>query len=122
MRLFHNREVQIPQLPALTDLRDEQACAGTVNQCKFEKKAKANQRVERLDTSPLELEVGLDVVMRDPISKCWDIPGTVVSIRPGGLLCYVKTAGSNRTYLRNRQLLWVDTAWQVTEEECYEVT
>ena len=37
-------------------------------------------------------------------------------------MCYVKTAGSNRTYLRNRQLLQVDTAWQVTEEECYEVT
>ena len=99
MRLFHNREIRIPQLPALPDLRDEQACGEAVNQGKFHKKAKANERVEKFDTSPLELTISLQVVMRDAVSKRWEIPATVVSLRPGGRSAYVKTEGSNRTYL-----------------------
>ena len=46
----------------------------------------------------------------------------MVSVRPGGRSAYVKTEGSNRTYLRNHRLLRVDTASQVTEAITYEVT
>ena len=80
MRLFHNREVRIPQLPALSDFRDKTACASALNQNKLDKKTQANLKVERFDTSPMDLRIGLEVVMRDPKSNLWDIKGTVVSI------------------------------------------
>ena len=95
---------------------------GAVNQGKFDKKAKANEKIEKFDTSPLELTVGLQVVMRDTVSKRQDIPATVVSLQPGGRSAYMKTEGSNRTYLRNHRLLRVDTARQVTEATTYVVT
>ena len=90
MRLFHGREPRIPELPALTDLRDESAAACAMNQNKLDKKTRANLKTERFDTSPLDLEIGLQVVMRNPKSNLWDIKGTVVSVRPGGRSCYVK--------------------------------
>ena len=80
MRLFHNHEIRIPQLLALPDLRDEQAYGEAVNKEKFHKKAKANERIEKFDTSPLELTVGLQVVMRDAVSKRWEIPATMVRL------------------------------------------
>ena len=79
-------------------------------------------KTERFDTSPLDLEIGLQVVMRNPKSNLWDIKGTVVSIRQGGRSCYVKTDSSNRTYLRNRRLLRVDKTQQVTETECFVIS
>ena len=60
--------------------------------------------------------------MRNPKTDLWDIKGTVVSIRPGGRSCYVKTATSNRTYLHNRRLLCVDKTQQVTETECFVIS
>ena len=63
MRLFHGREPRIPELPALTDLRDEAAGASAMNQNKLDKKTRANLKTERFDTSPLDLEIGLQVLM-----------------------------------------------------------
>merc|ERR1712059_119700 len=80
MRLFHGREIWVPQLPALSDWKDETACTNALNQNKLDKKTRANLKVERFDTSPMDLRIGLEVVMRDPKSNLWDIKGTVVSI------------------------------------------
>ena len=65
MRLFYCREPRIPSLPACSDLRDKAAAGGARNQNKFERKERANLKTERIDTSPMELEVGLKVIMRN---------------------------------------------------------
>ena len=83
MRLFYGREPRIPELPGLVDLRDEAASACAKNQNKLDRKTRANTKTERLDTSPLDLEIGLQVVMRNPKTNLWDIKGTIVSIRQG---------------------------------------
>ena len=121
MRLFHGREVRIPQLPALSDLRDKAACASTLNQNKLDKKTWENLKVEQFDTSPMDLKIGLEVAMMNPKSNLWDIKGTVVNIQPGGRSCYVKTATSNRTYLCNRRLLHVNRTQLETKAECFEI-
>ena len=78
--------------------------------------------MERLDTSPFKLTVGLKVLMHDTVTKWWEIPGEVVSIHPGGRSAYIKTESNNRTYLRNRRLLRVDTAIQSNYETSFEIT
>ena len=122
MRLFYCREPRIPNLPGCTDLWDEAAAGEARNQNKFERKERANLKTEHLDTSPLDLEVGLKVVMRNSKTNRWDVKGEVISIRAGGRSCYVKTSNSNRTYLRNRRLLRVDKTQQIVEEETFAIS
>ena len=122
IRLFYYREPRTPSLPACSDLRDEAAAGGARNQNKFERKERANLKTERLDTSPMELEVGLKVIMRNSKTNRWDVKGEVISVRPGGRSCYVKTESSNRTYLRNRRLLRVDPTLQTVTEESFAIS
>ena len=93
-----------------------------MNKCKFHTKENINKRTERLDTSPLDLEVGLRVLLRDRTSKQWEIPGTVVSVRPGGRSAYIKLENNGKTYLRNCTLLRIDTATQSVDETCFKIT
>ena len=110
-RIFHNREIRIPELPKLEDGLDELACGEAINKGKLSQKERNNSKTERLDTLPFKLAVGLRVLMRDTVSKKWSIPGYVVSIRPGGRSAYVKTDNNNRVYLRNRRLLRIFEFW-----------
>ena len=80
MHLFYCCEPRIPSLLACTDLRDEAAAGGARNQNKFERKEWANLKTERLDTSPMELEVGLKIIMRNSKTNRWDVKGEVISV------------------------------------------
>ena len=68
----------------------------------------------------MDLAIGMKILlMRDSISKRWDIPAEVTQIRQGGRSAYVRSHGSERTYLRNRRLLRIDTVVKDNENFSY---
>ena len=68
----------------------------------------------------MDLTIDMEILlMRDSISKKWDIPAEVTQIRQGGRSAYMRSHGSERTYLRNRRLLRIDTVVLDTENCSY---
>ena len=64
VRLFYNRERGIPELPKISDSLYERTAGMTINKRKQAAKEQAASDTERFYTSPLELKVGMNVVLR----------------------------------------------------------
>ena len=64
---------------------------------------------KRLDTTPVELKIGMNVLLQGMNSKLWDIKGVVKEIRARGWLAYIYVPEKEKTYLRNGRYIRVDS-------------
>ena len=91
-----------PQLPQLQDGLDEGAGRDSIQAARDKRKRKKNEDKKRLDTTPIELTVGMEVLLQGVKSKLWNIEGVVKEIRPGGHSAFIFVPEKDKTYLRNR--------------------
>ena len=75
-----------PQLPQLQDDLDEGAGRDSIQASRDKRKRKKNKDKKRLDTTPIELTVGMEVLLQGVKSKLWNIQGVVTEIRTGAIL------------------------------------
>ena len=61
-----------------------------------------------MDTAPVELKIGMNVLLQGVNSKLWNIQGVVKEIRAGGWSAYIYVPEKNKTYLRNIRFIKVD--------------
>ena len=102
-RLHFRRQYRHPGAPAM-DLAVCEEEEETVEwQCKADRKVAANKRVATNQKKPLQLRVGLRVLVEDKEGNN-TLPGEVVGVR-SQRSCWVLMEGSGRTLLRNRKFL-----------------
>ena len=116
-RLFYRRILRDPHLPQLQDNLDERAGRDSIQANKDKRKRRKNEEKKRLNTTPVELKPGMNMILQGAISKLWNIKGQVVSIRPGGQSAYIHVPEKNKTYLRNRRFIKVDMSLEYINEE-----
>ena len=69
-RLFYGRILRDPHLPQLEDDLDERVGRDTIQANKERRKRKKNEEKRRLNTSPVELKVGMNVILQGPSANC----------------------------------------------------
>ena len=85
---------------------------------KWEKrKKKKNEDRKRLDTTPVELKIGMDILLQGVNSKLWNIQGVVKEIRAGGRSAYIYVPEKDKTYLRNRRYIKVNRSLEYIADE-----
>ena len=115
--MFYGRILRDPHLPQLEDNLDERIGRDIIQANKEKRKRKKNEERRRLNTTPVELKVGMHIILQGAISKLWNIKGQVVSIRPGGCSAYIHVPERNKTYLCNRRYIKVDRSLEYTDME-----
>ena len=77
-------------------------------QSREKRKRKRNEEKKRLDTSPVELKVGMEVLLQGVNNKLWNIEGVVKEVHPGSQSAFIYVPAKEKTYLRNRRFIKVN--------------
>ena len=117
MRLFHGRRVRNPHLPQLADGIDEQEGGAVIQANKQQKKRKRNEDKKKLDTVPLELKEGMEVLLQGIKTKLWNIEGVVKQVRPGGHSAFIYIPSKDKTYLMNRRFMKLNIALEYEDDK-----
>ena len=119
-RILLNRAPRMPGIVTVRDGKDPQLSGRSRWMSKEADKESRNDNVS-LNWSPVSLEPGLRVLLQDPVSKRFNIPAKVVSVRPSGRSAYVD-CGGGKTYLRNRRFMALDPDYPPPSEAAMAVT
>ena len=109
--------MKVPKLPQLQENLDEGAGRDAIQATRDKRKKKKNEDRKRLDTTPVELKVGMEVLLQGVNSKLWNIQGVVKEIRAGGRSAYVYVPEKDKTYLRNRRFIKVNRSLEYIADE-----
>ena len=102
-RLFFQRQLRIPHLPTLPDSREEQYEARQMLKKKNKAKQARNEKIKKGE-APVELKLGLRVLLQDMSSKLWDMPGMVTSVREGNRSGHIQL-DTGKVYFHNRRYM-----------------
>ena len=112
-RLHFRRQYRHPGAPAM----DLVVCSKEEEriewECKADRKEAANRRTATNQKKPLQLRVGLKVLVEDKEGNN-TLPGEIVGVR-SQRSCWVKMDDSGRTLLRNRKFLESDPSFHAGE-------
>ena len=112
-RLHFRRQYRHPGAPALEIEVYDKGEEIIEWQKKADKKQAANQRVATNQRKPLNLSVGLKVILEDKQGNN-TLPGEIVGVR-SQRSCWVRMADSDRIFLRNRRFLVKDPAFNTQQ-------
>ena len=112
-RLHFRRQYRHPGAPALEIEVYDKGEEIIEWQKKADKKQAANQRVATNQRKPLNLSVGLKVLVEDKQGNN-TLPGEIVGVR-SQRSCWVGMADSDRIFLRNRRFLVKDPAFNTQQ-------
>ena len=108
-RIMLGREPRFPGVLQVRDSKDPMLSARNSWLQKDRLKEQKNGTMT-LNWSPVRLEPGLRVLLQDPKSKSFSIPGKVVAVRSSGRSSYVDIGG-NKHFLRNRIFIALDLSY-----------
>ena len=123
-RLMFCSVLRFPGLPILPDEVDEVAAGVKKQAKKVVAKNRRNYKVSQFRKGVVDLEGGLHILLKDNVTKLFDIDAQVIRICEGGRSAYVqgKDKGGKVTFfLRNRRFIVVDPKYRVeveAEDEC----
>ena len=123
-RMHFRRQYRHPGAPAMDLLVCDKEEEQVEWQCKADRKAAANERTATNQKKPLQLRVGLRVLVEDKEGNN-TLSGEVIGVR-SQRSCWVLMDGSGRTLLRNRKFLERDPSFasgspQVLTLKCMKV-
>ena len=79
-RLFYGRIIKSPKLPQLTDGLDENAGGDAIQANRERRKMKKNENKNKVDTNPIWLKEGMQVLLQGVNTNLWNIEGVIHSV------------------------------------------